>query len=151
MDNARAQLDNEAQRNAALQLHDQNWLRERDKLSNSSLPYPNFDLGSREHRNLHHEYQERRTSWEYGLRDIENKHDDVNMNIREEGQTLSHEFAEQNYSNGMDITQNSIAEANYAQLNKGELKQDFAVRASGKSVDQDFSVSNDTQSLSKTL
>lgn len=95
-DTARAELRSENAHEAAIDAHDAKWMRERDKLSNSAVPYPEFDLGSRAHRNLANEYQERRTEWEMQRERIEKRFAKERSDIRNSGPTLSEEFRAQN-------------------------------------------------------
>ena len=149
-DNARAQIDNEALRQNAIEKHDFNWKLERDKLSNSTVPFPNNDLSSREHRSLQHEYEERRANWEYVLASIENKHNNNRDYIREEGQTLSQEFSVQNDDNGMSITNNSFQVEIQNEQQKAPLKQEFSVR-SNDANEQNFTVSKNNKAMTMKL
>ena len=45
---ARAEIANVQNHEATLDKHDQKWLRERDRLSNSAMSIPEFNLGSKE-------------------------------------------------------------------------------------------------------
>ncbi len=92
---ASAELESIKARESALDSHDAKWIRERDKLSNSSLPTPEFDLGSRAHKSLSSQYDERRTEWEREKEQIEIHYVEQRHEIRENGQTLTSEFSAQ--------------------------------------------------------
>lgn len=149
-DNARAQIDNEQSRNCAIEKHDLKWVHERDKLANSAVPFPDFDLGSRQHWSLDSEYQERRTEWEYGLAGIENKHDETKMFIREEGQTLDQEFAVRSGNTVTLEPKHEFQAVPQTGLDKSALKDDFSAQSSGK-TEQDFAVSKDLTNSGRSL
>ncbi len=90
---ARAEIENVRNHETALDKHDQKWLRERDRLSNSAMPIPEFDLGSKEHRrNLLGEYEERRGEWYHQQAAINIHFGNLKSEIRENGTTLSSSF-----------------------------------------------------------
>ena len=89
---ARAAIKNAQAHEDALGAHDEKWRMEMNKLASASDPYPDFDLGSRAHRNLLGEYEERRTDWERERDQIDNSFSVQKDHIRKTGQTLSDEF-----------------------------------------------------------
>ena len=89
---ARAEIANVQNHEAVLDKHDQKWLRERDGLSNSAMPIPEFDLGSKEHRNLLGEYEERRGEWYHQQAAINIHFGNLKSEIRKNGTTLSSSF-----------------------------------------------------------
>lgn len=90
---ARAELDNARGLDEALGAHDLKWREERRKIATASDPYPDFDLGSRAHRNILSEYGERRTVWEMERDGIERSFATKRDDIRSANPTLSEEFA----------------------------------------------------------
>ncbi len=149
-DNARSQIDNEISRQHKIEQHDYKWKLERDKLSNSSVPFPSNDLGSREHRSLQHEYEERRTNWEYELSTIETKHNDNKTFIRDNGQTLAKEFSAKNPGNGIYQATDEFHVEKQEEKQKEPLQEEFSVQSQGE-LEQDFAVSKDSRPLTKTL
>lgn len=89
---ARAEIENGHAHEDALAAHDHKWNMEKNKLANASDPYPDFDLGSRAHRNLLSEYDERRTDWERERDQIDISFAVQKDHIRKTGQTLTDEF-----------------------------------------------------------
>ena len=89
---AREEIDNRDALERQLHRHDELWKRERNKIASASDPYPDFDLGSRGHRNIDSEYRERRFVWEQAKDEIENRFAAQGEDIRAQGQTLSNEF-----------------------------------------------------------
>lgn len=92
VDTARNEIENRANLERNLDRHEELWKRERNKIAHSSDPYPDFDLGSRGHRNIQRELQERRTIWEQRKDQIENSFAVRQSDIRQDGNTLSDEF-----------------------------------------------------------
>ncbi len=99
----KSEIDNAQDLESALDAHDQKWRRERDKLSNSSLPTPEFDLGSRQHRSLLSEYQERRNDWHIQQSTIVRDHEYLKAKIRNNGTTLSSTFEQHGRSKSSDF------------------------------------------------
>lgn len=91
---ARKELENEIARDRQMRRHDELWRRERNKIASSSDPYPDFDLGSRGHRNLLRDYDERRAEWEQKRDAMEADFTAKRDDIRENGRTLSDEFTQ---------------------------------------------------------
>lgn len=89
---AREEIDNREALERQLHRHDELWQRERQKIATASDPYPDFDLGSRGHRNIERDYRERRAVWEQAKDEIENRFAAQGEDIRAQGQTLSNEF-----------------------------------------------------------
>jgi hypothetical protein len=91
---ARAEIQNREAHENALDAHEQLWRAEVAKLARASDPFPDFDLGSRAHRNLLGEYEERRTNWEYQRDQIDNSFAVQKDRIRQTGQTVANEFSD---------------------------------------------------------
>ena len=81
-----------------LHRHDDLWKRERARIAASSESYPDFDLGSRGHRNVERDYRERRFLWEQRKDEMTNRFEVQRQEIRTQGQTLSAEFTLQQAS-----------------------------------------------------
>ena len=105
---ARAELGNAAGREEALDAHEDQWRVERGKIANASDPYPDFDLGSRAHRNIQSEYEERRTVWEMGRDEIERSFAAKREDIREASPTLTGDFAK-NGRDGKPASENDFS------------------------------------------
>ncbi|MCB2062394.1 MAG: hypothetical protein KDE25_02865 [Novosphingobium sp.] len=90
---ARAEIDNARYREEALDAHERKWREEQRKIAASSDPFPDFDLGSRAHRNILAEYEERRTVWEMERDGIERSFAATRTDIRSTNLTLTDEFA----------------------------------------------------------
>lgn len=89
---ASKEIENEITQDRQMRRHEELWRRERNKIASSSDPYPDFDLGSRGHRNLLRDYDERRAVWEQKRDVMEAGFTAKRGEIRENGQTLSDEF-----------------------------------------------------------
>lgn len=89
---ARAEIENREAHAQAQDAHVVKWQEELRRLSYSTEPYPDFDLGSRGHRNLLSEYEERKTNWDRQAAQIDENFEVKKDNIRQNGQTLSDEF-----------------------------------------------------------
>ncbi len=90
---ASAELSTVRDHEKAMEQHQLRWIRERDKLAHMSDLYPDFDLGSRAHRNLLEAYEERRTQWNRQADQIDNSYQVKRDEIRKTGKTVSNEFA----------------------------------------------------------
>ena len=93
---AHEEIDNRVAMDRQMRRHDDLWRRERNKIATASDPYPDFDLGSRSHRNIQSEYKERRFVWEQKQDEIEGRFAAQREDIRARGQTLGNEFAAHN-------------------------------------------------------
>lgn len=91
-DTARAEIANRSDAERQMHRHEELWKRERNKIATASDPYPDFDLGSRGHRRIRQEYDERRALWEERRDVIEDEFIIRRGDIRDNGQTLSDEF-----------------------------------------------------------
>ncbi|MEO1660112.1 MAG: hypothetical protein AAFR51_03930 [Pseudomonadota bacterium] len=89
---ASAELENAKKHEQAMDAHNQRWVRERDRLAVVSDLYPEFDLGSRAHRNLLSAYEERRTQWQKQADQIDNGFEVKRDHLRNTGRTVSNEF-----------------------------------------------------------
>ena len=89
---AEAEITAAHAREEDLSRHDRAWQRERSRLATSSVWVPDFDLGSRGHRNLIADYEERRTDWERRQAQIIDHHDERRDAIRANGRTLTAAF-----------------------------------------------------------
>lgn len=105
---ARAELDNAASCKEALDAHEERWRVERGKIANASDPYPDFDLGSRAHRNIQSEYEERRTVWELERDRIERSFAAKREDIRGASPTLTGDFA-RNGRDGKSASENDFS------------------------------------------
>ena len=89
---ARTQIDTRAAFETKMEAHVQQWRVERKRLSMTSNNVPDYDLGSRGHRSVLSEYEERRTEWERRADKIENSFHLSRESIRRTGTTLQDEF-----------------------------------------------------------
>lgn len=94
-DTARAEIENTDGHEHAMGNHMQNWLIERDKLARTEHAIPDFDLGSKAHRNLLDEYNERKGEWDRKADQIDGQFAERKDYIRKNGQTLSDAFSVQ--------------------------------------------------------
>jgi len=92
-DTAHDEISSRDAQERQLHRHDDLWKRERGKIAASADPHPDFALGSRGHRNIQRDYEERRGIWEQKKDEIENRFAAQREDIRERGQTLGNEFA----------------------------------------------------------
>ena len=101
---ARAELANKAEREMALDRHEEAWVRERERLAGKALPIPSFDLGAQQGRDLQAEYEQRRTAWTQQKAGIEEHHESRRTQIRINGRTVKDEFTESSHtSNGPNL------------------------------------------------
>ncbi|MEM7666336.1 MAG: hypothetical protein AAF250_10820 [Pseudomonadota bacterium] len=89
---ARAELDNRYNHDRAHDAHYRAWKDEMRKLSRTSDPYPDFDLGSRAHRNLVNDYDEALALSRMKAVQIDQRFETRRDIIRNSGNTLSHAF-----------------------------------------------------------
>lgn len=89
---ARAEIKTVQDHEKAVEQHEQRWINERNKLAHMSDLYPDFDLGSRAHRNLLSAYEERRTEWQRQADQIDNSFEVKRDHVRKTGRTVSSEF-----------------------------------------------------------
>lgn len=94
-DAAREEISNRQAQERQLHRHDDLWKRERARIAASNESYPDFDLGSRGHRNVERDYRERRFVWEQRKDEMNNRFVVQRQEIRANGQTLSAEFTVQ--------------------------------------------------------
>ena len=106
---ASKEIENELFHDRQMRRHDELWRRERNKIASSSDPYPDFDLGSRGHRNLLSDYDERRTIWEQKRDAMEADFTVKRNDIRETGQTLSDEFTQRSEARNSPTKEFAIA------------------------------------------
>jgi len=92
-DTARAEIENTDAHDQAMGNHMQQWAIEKQRLAHQEHAVPDFDLGSKGHRDLLSEYEERRTDWERKADQIDDQFTVRRDYIRNTGQTLSDEFA----------------------------------------------------------
>jgi len=97
---ARVELENSRDLEDALEAHDRKWRNETRKIAAASDPYPDFDLGSRAHRNILAEYEERRTLWEMERDGVEQSFAAKREDIRNTNPTLSGVFADRERNDG---------------------------------------------------
>lgn len=90
---AKAEIENRNRYEKMMDSHIQQWRIERQRLSRVSHNIPEFDLGAREHRNLLSDYGERRSLWEHKADQIDDSFAAEKAQIRDNGQTLKHEFS----------------------------------------------------------
>jgi len=89
---ARVQIDTRAAFENLMDAHVRQWQSERKRLSMTSNNVPDFDLGSRGHRSILSDYEERRTEWERKAEKIEVGYEQSREQIRKTGTTLQDEF-----------------------------------------------------------
>lgn len=94
---ASAELDNSDQQIRAQDAHVRAWRDEERRLAHMQDAIPEFDLGSRGHRDLMRDYEERAFLWDERGSAIERHHAERRALIRENGHTLSNEFRAQRH------------------------------------------------------
>lgn len=146
---ARAEIQNRETHEKAHDAHEQLWRREMARLARASDPYPDFDLGSRAHRNLLGEYEERRTDWERQGAQIDNSFAVQKDLIRKTGQTVTKEFTVHK-GRGPEPGGNLSKPPTPNSPNKSGQAEDFAVRdEQARKPSKEFAVKTQGQELER--
>ncbi len=126
---AGAEIEIAREKEAALDRHDQEWIRERERLADKALPAPTFDLGAQERRSVLSEYEERRTAWTRHQDQIVEHHEERRHEVRVNGRTVTDEFtasvepteAENDFTNTLENRMNDPAQGHTAsKANQGQ-------------------------------
>ena len=135
-DTARAQIDNQEEWERQLDIHQDAWMIERNKIGDNALPMPTYELEAQQSRDLLQEYRERQANWAYQFEVIDAHYSGREQSIRSQGQTLMDAF------NQMPLAHEPSAEIAYTPPEHGAA-MDGTSEAIAHGVTEDFNQSAD--------